>query len=115
MKSRIFNKLSLISATLLACTVVVWALSFWTDARKDHASFSDNFHVGFYAGRIDFFSDKHGPYHGSVISLSSGQESAFPAICRTVVDIRRKASFSSLLAPGPTVTSSPRTPLSEMR
>jgi len=79
MKSRIFNTLSLISATLLACTVVVWALSFWTDVRKDHASFSDNLHVGFYDGRIDFFSDKHGPYHGSVISLSSGQESAFPA------------------------------------
>jgi hypothetical protein len=76
---RIFNTLSLISAILLACTVLLWVWSFWADSRNDFLSFSDNFHVGLFDGRIDFFSDKHGPYHGSVISLSSGEGAAFPA------------------------------------
>jgi len=79
MKSRIFNALSLISALILACTIILWAWSFWADPRHDFFSFSDNFHVGIFDGRIDIFSDRHGPYHGSVISLSSGEETAFPA------------------------------------
>ena len=69
MKSRIFNTLSLISAILLACTIILWAWSFRADPRKDRLSFSGSFHVGFYDGRIDLFSHKHGPYHGSVIAL----------------------------------------------
>ncbi len=70
MARHIFNTLSLISALLLVGTVLLWAWSFGTDPRKDRLSFSDNFHVGFYDGRIAFFSDAHGPYHrGSEISL----------------------------------------------
>jgi len=70
-----FNTLSLISALLLVCTVVLWAWSFWTDPHWDYLSFNDNSHVGFFDGRIDFFSDRDGPYHpGSAISLSGHAE-----------------------------------------
>ena len=72
MKSRIFNTLSLISAILLACTIILWAWSFWTDPRKDCLSFSGDFHVAVQDGRVSFFSDKeYGPYHGSIIALTS--------------------------------------------
>lgn len=67
---RIFNVASLISALLLASTLLVWAWSFWADPWKDHLSINSGFHVGVYAGRVDFFSDESGPYHGSIISLS---------------------------------------------
>ena len=45
MKSRIFNTLLLISAILLACTIILGAWSFWTNPRKDCLSFSGTFHV----------------------------------------------------------------------
>ena len=77
MKSRIFNTLSLISAILLACTIILWVWSFWADPRADYLSFSGDFHVGFFDGRIDFFSDKDGPYHpGSEISRSGKDQLA---------------------------------------
>src|SRR5271157_3829938 len=77
---RIFNTLSLFSAILLACTIILWAWSFWTDPRKDCVSFSGNFHVAVENGRVSFFNVKdYGPYHGSLISLSSAQGPAFPA------------------------------------
>ena len=65
MKRRTFNTLSLISALLLACTTVLWGWSFWADMREDRLSISDNFHMGAYRGRLEFFSLKIGPYHGS--------------------------------------------------
>jgi hypothetical protein len=71
MSRGIFNTLSLISAILLACTIILWAWSFWADVRKDRLSFSNGFHVGVYDGRLDFFSDEHGPYHGSIIAITS--------------------------------------------
>jgi hypothetical protein len=79
MSHRIFNALSLLSTILLACTIILWVWSFWADSRNDFLSVSDNCHIGFFDGHIDFFSDRHGPYHGSVISLSSGEETAFSA------------------------------------
>jgi hypothetical protein len=80
MKSCILNTLSLISAILLACTVFLWVWSFWTDPRKDCVSLSGNFHVAVENGRASFFNMKdYGPYHGSVISLSSGEETAYSA------------------------------------
>jgi hypothetical protein len=74
MKSRIFNTLSLISALLVACTVVSWPWSYKTDPRVDRLSIGDSFHVGVYRGRLEFFSLKIGPYHGSTISLGDGSE-----------------------------------------
>jgi hypothetical protein len=75
---RIFNALSLISAIFLTCTIILWAWSFWTDPRKECLSFSENFHVAVENGRVSFFNVKdYGPYHGSVISLSSGEETAY--------------------------------------
>lgn len=71
MTRRVFNTLSLISATLLACTLLLWTWSFWTDPSKDHLSFTDTFHVAVQRGRVDFFSDKNGRYHGSIIALTS--------------------------------------------
>ena len=68
---RIFNTLSLISAILLACTVILWAWSFLDQPRKDCLSFSGDFHVRLLRWPHDFFSDKDGPYHGSIIALSS--------------------------------------------
>ena len=68
---RIFNTLSLISALLMACTVILWAWSFWTDPYKSNLSASNAFHIGLYDGRVEFFSDKFGPYHGSIIALTS--------------------------------------------
>jgi len=80
MTRRIFNTLSLISAILLACTIILWAWSFWTDPRKDCVSFSRNFHVAVENVRVSFFNVKdYGPYHGGILSLASGEETAFPA------------------------------------
>ena len=65
MSRRIFNTLSLISAILLACTVVSWVWSFWAEPQKESLSFSKSFHVGVYNGCVEFFSDKeYGPYRG---------------------------------------------------
>lgn len=69
---RIFNILSLISGSLLACTIVLWAWSFWADARKHCISFSTDFHFAVQDGRVSFFNDKeYGPYRGSIIALTS--------------------------------------------
>src|SRR5208283_3468380 len=69
-----FNALSLISAIVLACTIILWGWSFWTDPRKDCLSFSGNFHVAVENGRVSFFNVKdYGPYHGSVIALTSDE------------------------------------------
>jgi hypothetical protein len=77
MTRRIFNTLSLISALLLICTFFLWIWSFWTDPRKDCLSFGRDFHVAVEYGRASFFNNKeYGPYHGSVITLSS---STWPA------------------------------------
>jgi len=91
MKSRIFNTVSLISAILLACTIFLWAWSFWTDPRKDCLSFSGDFHVAVQHGRVVFFNVKdYGPYHGSIIALTSpewpierifSKQQAFGDIC----------------------------------
>ena len=79
MKSRIFNTLSLISAILLACTVILWVWSFWANPYKSNLSVSNALHIGLCDGRIEFFSDKFGPYHGSIIALTSpsGRLSAY--------------------------------------
>jgi len=69
---RIFNMLSLVSAILLAATIILWAWSFWTDPRKDCLAFSGDSHVAVEYGRVSFFNDKeYGPYHGSIIALTS--------------------------------------------
>ena len=91
MKSRICNTLSVISAILLACTIILWAWSFWTDPRKECLSFSGDFHVAVQDGHVEFFSDKtHGPYRGSIIALTSpewpierifSKQQAFGDIC----------------------------------
>ncbi len=44
MSRRIFKTLSLLSTILLACTIILWVWSFWTDPRKDCLSFSGSFH-----------------------------------------------------------------------
>jgi hypothetical protein len=69
MKSRTVNTLSLISALLLACTVSLWVWSFWSNPGKNYLSLSNSFHIGSNHGRVDFFNEKSGPYHGSIISL----------------------------------------------
>lgn len=71
----LFKVMSLISALLLVCTIVVWIWSFWADARKDRLSFSNDFHVGVDSGRIEFFSDENGPDHGGMIALTSPHRS----------------------------------------
>lgn len=68
---RVFNTLSLVSAILLACTVFLWAWSFWTNPYKTNLSTSNVFHIGLYDGRVEFFSDKFGPYRGGIIALTS--------------------------------------------
>ena len=88
---RILNTLSLISAILLACTITLWAWSFWTNPRKDCLSFSSNFHVAVEDGRVSFFNVKdYGPYHGSIIAITSrewpierifSKQQAFGDIC----------------------------------
>ena len=77
MSHRLFSVLPLISATLLACTAILWPWSFWTDPRRDCLSFSDDFHGAVQYGRVSFFNVKeYGPYHGSIISLGDGREFA---------------------------------------
>lgn len=72
MKHRIFNTLSLISALLLACTIFLWAWSFWSDPQAQSFSFNKDFHVAVCRGRVEFFNVKeYGPYHGSIIALTS--------------------------------------------
>ena len=58
MSRRIFNTLSLISAILLACTVISWVWSFWAEPGKDYLSLSNEFHVGVEKGGVGFFSVK---------------------------------------------------------
>jgi hypothetical protein len=73
MLRRVFNTLSMISASFLACMVLLWVWSFWTDPRKDYfsLSFSDDFHVAVLNGRVEFFNVKdYGPYHGSIIGIA---------------------------------------------
>ena len=70
MKPRIFDTLSLISAILLACTIILWPWSFWAEPGKDYLSFTDEFHVGVYRGRLDLFNSEY-PYHGSIIAITS--------------------------------------------
>ena len=77
LKRRIFNTISLISAVLLVCTISLGTWSFWTDPRTDCLSMGDEFHVAVQYGRVSFFNVKnYGPYHGSIISLSSSKDSA---------------------------------------
>jgi len=77
MSRRIFTTLSLISAMLAACTVVLWPWSFWADPCTDCLSFSGDFHVAVQDGRVSFFNSKdYGPYHGSVVSFA---DNAFAA------------------------------------
>ena len=80
MSRRIFNTLSLISAILLGCTVILWAWSFRADPRKDYLSFSGDFHVVAQNGRMDFFNVQigSGPFHASTFSLGSSTMSAHP-------------------------------------
>ena len=66
---RIFNTLPPISAVLFVCIALLWAWSLWADPERDRLSLTPRFHVGVYNGRMDFFNDRNGPYHGSVISL----------------------------------------------
>ncbi len=68
---RIFNVAALISTLLLACTIFLWAWSFWTDPSKNHLSLSPSFHAGVYAGRMGFSSDENSLFQGGfIISLS---------------------------------------------
>jgi hypothetical protein len=73
---RIFNTLSVISALLLACTMALWVWSVWADPQEDSLSFSKDFHVGVFQGRLEFFNLKDGPYHGGIIALSSPESPA---------------------------------------
>ena len=72
MSRRIFNKLSLISAILLACTICLWVWSDSTDPRKDCLSFSSEFHVAVLLWpRRASSATRNGPYHGSIIAMTS--------------------------------------------
>ncbi len=77
MSRYIFTTLSLISAILLAGTIVLWPWSFSIDPRVSCLSLGDDFHVAVRDGRVSFFNVKeYGPYHGSIISLGDGSEFA---------------------------------------
>jgi hypothetical protein len=70
MSRRIFNILSLISAILLACTLILGAWNSSGDPGKYHLSFGKAFHVCVYGGCLSFFSDEFGPYSGSIIAIT---------------------------------------------
>ena len=67
---RTFNTLTLISAILLACTLILGAWNSGDDPGKYHLSFGKAFHVCVYGGCLSFFSDEFGPYSGSIIALT---------------------------------------------
>jgi hypothetical protein len=74
----ISKRLSLISAMCLACTIILWVGSYWTEPLKDSLSLSNAFHITVCAGRVEFFNIKEaGPYHGSIIALSDGFHPVF--------------------------------------
>ena len=78
MNRHIFNTLSLISAILLACTIISWPWSYRTDPREDRLSIGDSFHMGAYNGRVSFFNVKeYGPYRGSTIGSEPDERREF--------------------------------------
>jgi hypothetical protein len=58
MRSRIFNTVALLSASLTACTAIALVLSFGVDDRRSYVSPTPTFNVGILDGGIDFFSDR---------------------------------------------------------
>jgi hypothetical protein len=74
---RVFNTLSLLSAALAVCLIVLGVWTLGVDPRDYCVSINDTFHVGACRGRVEFFNNReYGPYHGSIVSLSDGSEFA---------------------------------------
>jgi len=81
MARRVFNAVSLVSAILLGCTVLLWAGAFVLNPWDHHVSLTRDFHMGVWGGldgpplgRMVFFNDdEYGPYRGSIVALVDDQ------------------------------------------
>ena len=73
MWKRIFDVVTLISAVLFVCVLLLLIVSHWIDPHEHHVSFSEDFHVSVYDRHLAFFNvSEYGPYTGSIIALDIG-------------------------------------------
>ncbi len=76
MANRLFNVAAVLSATATALLVAAWVAGGFTDSSHQFLSIGSAFHVSVERkdadGRAFFFNDaSHGPYRGSIISVSA--------------------------------------------
>ena len=85
---RIFGIASFISATLLACTMLLWLGAFVFNPWNHSLSVANDFHIGIWGGldgpplgTVVFFNNKeYGPYRGSIIALSDDRGNPVPPL-----------------------------------
>src|SRR5262245_33740077 len=76
MSRRVFAVAAVVSAILLAVTVILWivALSVSPGERNYDIALGKEFYVGFCRGRIALYNDgEYGPYQGSILGLGPPQ------------------------------------------
>jgi hypothetical protein len=77
MTHRWFNLVSLVSAVLIGCTVVLWLATFAISPWDHRVSLTHHFHIGVWSGfsgdtlgRLVIFNNaEYGPYRGSIMGI----------------------------------------------
>ncbi len=72
MRRRIPNVMSVASAVLAGCTIIIWAVSFCVEPQDCNIPISGEFFIAASDGRIHFYSHRIGPYRGSSLSEADG-------------------------------------------
>ncbi len=83
MKRWVLNIITILSFVVFIALLVLWAISYHFDIWTDKITFSPQFHIGAFDGRISFYNDEV-PYRGSIIALSDGKGNTYPSILREI-------------------------------
>jgi len=85
MATKLIRSACVTSCILCGVSLILLLLSLFLNPRDHRISFTEDYHLGLWRGRIVFFSDpEYGPYRGSIIGLTDADGNVYPPLEREI-------------------------------